>query len=510
MQTLPSSPLRPQLVVTSGHLLRVDGLSIEHEEILCRSLRVANPAVAQQKRFSGWVSRSVPKFLTGYVREPDGSLWIAPGAGMMLWHMSQDWGYEFVWAGPEHPFKQHEFFYLGERRALQDRIVEACNKRQGAFVAPCGGGKTDVALRIIQSRAVSTLVIVHTRELVDQWRDRIEKRMGIKPFILHKIPKKPMATYPIIIATAQYLIRHGDLLADLDQHRKMVIVDECHHTPCSTFTQILSRLNPYYRFGFTATPERDDGTTALLNWWIGPVIGEIKQEELESAGLVMRPRLEVRVCPHVVSSYDPKEPGDYHRVTKLLEDNHNRQQQIAGDIADEFNRIGGTHIVLVSHVTYLERLLETTARLLVREGMVAGIIGTMGKMARRDVLRRVRAGEVKILFATTLADEGLDLPALDHAWLVSLTRAASKVQQRIGRVCRSLHGKTQPVVTAYVDVAVAREDYDQEGRRVIKRLFVNQFRHCLRKVYRPLCDVDEAQIRSVLTWRGDVNAAASR
>lgn len=500
MPTVPDLLPCPQLVCTSGFYLLLENLSEEQEKELIKSLRVTNPKVAQQKRFTGWVTRDTPKLLTGYIRDPSGALSIAPGAGAMIWQYAQKWGVDLVFHGPARPEKMLTLSYLGEKRGLQDRIIQAANtRRQGVFVAPCGSGKTDIGLRLIADRGVPTLVIVHTRELRDQWVERAAERMGVKALALQAVPKKPITDKPLVVATVQWLVRHGDVLPTLNEHCKMVIVDECHHTPCSTFTQVLSRLDPYWRYGFTATPEREDGCTALMHWWIGPTLGEIGNLELEAAGLVMRPTLDVRISSHVQSEYDPMEPGDYHRVTQLLEGNLDRLAQISTDIASDYNERGGTHLVLVSHIPYLERLLAAVAPLLTRPGMVAAIIGPMGKIARRDVLRRVKSGEIRILFATTLADEGLDLPILTRGWLVSPTRSKGRIQQRIGRLCRMLRGKEKPVVTCYVDVGV-RRTVTAEGRSVVKRLFVGQFKACLAN-YRKICDVNEEQVRAALNWR---------
>jgi superfamily II DNA or RNA helicase len=76
------------------------------------------------------------------------------------------------------------------------------------------------------------------------------------------------------------------------------------------------------------------------------------------------------------------------------------------------------------------------------------------KKEREEAIRRITEGSARVLFATQLADEGLDAPILDALVLMTPQRAEGKTIQRVGRILRSAEGKRQPVVIDLVDANV--------------------------------------------------------
>ena len=83
----------------------------------------------------------------------------------------------------------------------------------------------------------------------------------------------------------------------------------------------------------------------------------------------------------------------------------------------------------------------------------AALVGTMSKKKRAAVLEAADSGELRVIFATTVADEGLDLPGLDTVILTTPTKAMGRIQQRIGRIMRRADNKKEPVVIDLVDAA---------------------------------------------------------
>jgi len=77
----------------------------------------------------------------------------------------------------------------------------------------------------------------------------------------------------------------------------------------------------------------------------------------------------------------------------------------------------------------------------------------MTKKQRAEVLDLADKREIKALFATTVADEGLDLPGLDTLILTTPTKSMGRIQQRIGRIMRRADNKKDPVVIDLVDAA---------------------------------------------------------
>ena len=141
----------------------------------------------------------------------------------------------------------------------------------GVLVAPPGSGKTAVAIAAIAQRARSTLILVHTRQLMDHWIEQLTKLLGEDGSEFGRIGGgNRKITGRIDVATFQSLARGGevkDLVADYGH----VVVDECHHVPARTFAQVLSEVKARYAIGLTATPKRKDGLQAIISMQLGPL-----------------------------------------------------------------------------------------------------------------------------------------------------------------------------------------------------------------------------------------------
>src|SRR3972149_11612929 len=58
-------------------------------------------------------------------------------------------------------------------------VEEAMQKDCGVIVAPSGSGKTIIGLSLVAQRSLPALILVHRKQLLDQWMDRTESFLGI-------------------------------------------------------------------------------------------------------------------------------------------------------------------------------------------------------------------------------------------------------------------------------------------------------------------------------------------
>ena len=129
--------------------------------------------------------------------------------------------------------------FLGELTPEQDEAAANLLKHEtGVLAATTAFGKTVVAAKMIAARDRNTLVLVHRRQLLDQWVARLQAFLDIPPSslgVIHGGKKKP--TGIIDIALMQSLVRKGvvsDLVADYGH----LVVDECHHLSAVGFEAI--------------------------------------------------------------------------------------------------------------------------------------------------------------------------------------------------------------------------------------------------------------------------------
>ena len=161
--------------------------------------------------------------------------------------------------------------------AQQPIVAKALETDSGVIVAPSGSGKTIIGLEIIAQRKLPALILVHRKQLLDQWIERTQSFLGI--------PKKDIGQYysvkkktgeQITIAMMQTLVR-TDNFTELQNKFGTIIVDECHHIPAKTFREVISQLNPKYIYGLTATPKRKHNDESLIYMFIGDIIAQMEQ-----------------------------------------------------------------------------------------------------------------------------------------------------------------------------------------------------------------------------------------
>jgi superfamily II DNA or RNA helicase len=289
----------------------------------------------------------------------------------------------------------------------QSEAVEAfLESGHGVVEAPCGAGKTGIGTFLAARLSGRVLVVCHTLELVRQWRDRLATWLPGVTVGQIGGGKKPKEE-DIVVASLQTMARWkwGELEA-FGRPFQLLICDECHHVPAETWIRVVAALPCRWRLGLTATPKRKDGLETWMHLALGETVYRIDQETLDSSGRTMAPRI------HVL------------RTGRLVRD-------------------GRTVLVLTSLVDHAESFAASVGG--------EALVGRSTTRNREAVLEAVRAGELSVVVATQLADEGLDLPEVDAVVLVAPSSHKPATRQRIGRACRALEGKRTPIVVDVVD-----------------------------------------------------------
>ena len=354
-----------------------------------------------------------------------------------------------------------------ESRDYQNEAVDAfMAEKNGVIEAPCGAGKTAIGIQVIARLQTRALVLVHTRDLLKQWMDRLKANLDPEPVIgrLKLIEDSP----DVIVETVQTLVKYPwHERAKWGEQFGLVIMDEAHHTPADTFSDVISSMSARYRLALTATPERSDGLTQLLHWHFGGTIYKVDRKQLEDAGQIVTPT----VC--MVSTQYQADPGDWVKMLSDMTEDGARNGIIFNQVRD-LVKAGHRVLVITERVDHAIGLAEMLSDDTLR---AKALTGEMPKKAREALIGEATAGNVDVLCATTIADEGLDMPCLSAIVLaMPVSRAIAKVEQRVGRIMRPYPGKPSPIVIDLVD------DTDTLRGLAWKRI---------RKVYRKLgCAVE--------------------
>tara|TARA_A100001515_G_scaffold119913_1_gene102692 strand:- start:65 stop:1495 length:1431 start_codon:yes stop_codon:yes gene_type:complete len=318
----------------------------------------------------------------------------------------------------------------------------------GIIVAPCGAGKTMMGLgAITKCRGVKTIVLVHTADLANQWKERIEAQLTNRhseASVTFYGNGRKDDTGDIVIASFQTLARmRFDELLEFGKQFGLCIVDEAHHVPASTFSAVMFGMPAEARLALTATPDRPDGLSDIMYWHFGAAVKEIHTTDLIKSGNVLAP-----VVQFYATQWSPmNQKADWQKWIKEMVQDEDRNARIER-LVKRFVAEGRQVLVLSDRVKHCQELAERMAE----QGISsATLVGTMSKKQRREVLELADAREIKAVFATTVADEGLDLPGLDTLILTTPTKSMGRIQQRIGRIMRRADNKKTPLVIDFVD-----------------------------------------------------------
>jgi superfamily II DNA or RNA helicase len=331
----------------------------------------------------------------------------------------------------------------GYQQAAADAVVEAGG---GIVEAPCGAGKTVIGCSLMSRYDTPCLVLVHTRDLAMQWVARIRDSLGIEAGLVGYGKRKkgePGGDARVVVASLQTLARFGWwAVHEFGLRFGLVIADEAHHVPASTWGAVMAGLSARVRVGLTATPERADGLTPILGWHLGPTVARIDPQVLEDNGSVLAPRIQRWHAPEI-----DLEGLESHERDRALAEHEARNAGICIE-ARMLVEGGGRVLLLVKLVDHA----YTLAALLCAAGVdAAALVGEIKPAERAELVERMRSGTVEVVVATSLADEGLDAPRLDSLIMAAPSGNLGRVEQRIGRVCRPHEDGLDPVVVDVVD-----------------------------------------------------------
>ena len=371
------------------------------------------------------------------------------------------------------PGRKIKAVFQGQLTCDQEEAVAAMLKHDiGVLSAPTAFGKTVVAARLIAARKVNTLVLVHRKQLLDQWHARLAAFLDLDADAVGRIGAgKKQGTGIIDVAMLQSLQRKG-VVADLVADYGMVIVDECHHLPAFTFEAVLRRIKARFVVGLTATPVRKDGHHPIMFMQCGPIrYGQSARKAAAERGFDHRVVLRYTDTTLPVTGADPT----IHDVYARLAGDPARTELIVRDVAAVLK--SGRHpLVLTERRDHLEtievRLKETGCPVVILHGGVP-------EKARREAMKRLAAmppdAPWAILATGRYIGEGFDEPRLDTLLLTMPVSWRGILNQYAGRLHRQHYGKTEVVIYDYVDDNIAmtrrmlqrrRKGYDLIGYRI--------------------------------------------
>ncbi|UCP14930.1 DEAD/DEAH box helicase [Aeromonas media] len=336
--------------------------------------------------------------------------------------------------------------FLGSLRKEQLSAVNTLAEQDvGILHAPTAFGKTITAIGMIAKRRVNTLVLVHSKELVLQWQERLQSFLAdVEIGVVFGGRAKP--TGQIDVATYQSLLSRTDnIIKPFAFEYGQVIVDECHHLSAPRYGHLLSELSPRYVMGVTATPQRQDGHQPIIFMQAGPIRFHARAKEQADFAKTLY-RCIVNTTPPA-ALMDKEHKPHISAVFKWLIEEETRTERIVSDITRSI-QLGRSPIVLTERRSHAEDLSKRLEALGYQTSTLKG--GMKASQMREE---KARLEQVDVVIATgKYVGEGFDLPRLDTLFLVLPISWKGTLAQYVGRIHRVSDGKAEVQVYDYIDI----------------------------------------------------------
>jgi DNA excision repair protein ERCC-3 len=343
-----------------------------------------------------------------------------------------------------------------EVRPYQRHAVDAWEAAgAGVVVLRCGSGKTIVGLAAIAGQACETLIVTSNAASLAQWRDELKARTTVASEAIGEYSSHEKEIRPITLTTYQMLTHRpkrdaGFPHLDLFERREwgLVIYDEVHLLPAPVF-RATARIQARRRLGLTATLIREDGAEPLVFSLVGPKRYDMAWRELEDAGWIASADCtEVRV-PLAAQPRMDYALADERERFGLASRNAAKDQLVEAIL----HRHPGAQALVIGY--FVGQLARIAKRL---DAPV--ITGKTPRHERERLYARFRAGDVRVLCVSKVANFALDLPSASVAVEVSGTFGSRQEEaQRLGRLLRPKAGENRAWFYALVSRETVEQDY---------------------------------------------------
>ncbi len=326
------------------------------------------------------------------------------------------------------------------------------NKSRGFVIAPAGAGKTFIAAAALRQGMHPDSPAPFTSQARIVWlantREQVQQALDAATTFGIKIEAHCVAAQPDCASA------------------HVVIVDEAHHMPAATWASTIGRCQGII-WGFSATPwsdpERDLRLKDFFREFYLVPRSEVMATGSITQGAVVAHNLDLpsQFDPEIECSTVAETARRCRRFPFIDRNEHERRArwQATADVVKTNGRRNakiidlatsepGSILILVSTVEHGERLQADIADSVV-------VHAKIGKKRRTEAIERFRSGALRCMIATSLADEGLDVPRASVLILAAGGRSAGKLEQRAGRVMRAHEGKEFGTVHDFVDAGAA-------------------------------------------------------
>ncbi len=356
-----------------------------------------------------------------------------------------------------------------ELRDYQKQAIHNWGKSsmRGCIILPTGAGKTAIGIKAIQKVNASTLVIVPTIDLMEQWTNNISKYLltdnnqNSQNISIGKLGGGENDLQAITVATYDSAYLRASTIGN---QFKLIIFDEVHHLPAPGYRSIAEQFIAPYRLGLTATIEREDELHKLIPYLTGGVVFCLGSQELSTQKHLAEyviDRIQVNLTSEEQTEYELnhtkflinirqlgfKVPSLYNLKRLIMMSNKNK---IARDAMLARNKANEIALNSKAKIDELQKILQQNKKIktiiftqnnkmvyeLSNKFLIPHITYRTIKEERRNVLDGFKSGRYNVVVTSKVLDEGVDVPDAELGIIMSGTGSGRELIQRLGRILR--------------------------------------------------------------------------
>lgn len=422
--------------------------------VIANALTFINPVYANMIK-RGWVNNAVPAKLKYFDMEKQ-IIYIPKGYLLYLMKILRNVGLEYSLKYETPVFPTLKLKFTGIPRPYQKKAIHKMTEYSlGILEAKTGSGKTFIALGIIAVRKCPTLIIVHNKELLYQWK------AAIKQFLNYDCGLIGDGKYDIKPITVGIV---NSVSANINKLRKrfnFLVGDEIHRVCSNNWVNIFSNIQCRYQLGLSASPYRRDGLTNLVYYMCGPIIHTIDSKELESTGAVLKP--EIR---KVFTEFNYKFRNDYSDMINKLCTDIIRNKRITTTVLNDIKQYNEQILVISDRVSHCELIKNALAEAGIKTETLSG---RLSRIKRAQILEDMKSSKIQVLCSTVqLIGEGTDIPSLSSLFITTPIRFKGRTIQACGRILRPT-GNIKPRIYDFADMNIHVLKSSSEARECTYR-----------------------------------------
>ena len=358
--------------------------------------------------------------------------------------------------------------------SLRDYQVSAVEKfiehKRGILAAATGSGKSLMITNIVSRLNIPSVILCGTIDLVRQMHEHLSSEIPDTPIgivgdgmcdIRHitvstwqsaakSVDKKQNVYFYDSRVKEKFNESDASSISNMLRKAQLVVVDESHCARAQTIQTILKFANAPYVLGTSATPVRDEGDDLLIQAELGDIFYEISASSLITNGWLVKPTIEyyyIHNDPLELNTANVKPSEEFHAAYRTFIVENEKRNKIICNKAREMVAEGRKVLILVDYLEAHGKLLESMLTDISAEFLHAKV----SSKKRATLIKAFRDGLIDCMIATSLADEGLDVPIISGEILAGGRRGKTKVKQRVGRALRQYAGKKDARVLDFID-----------------------------------------------------------